>query len=401
MNTQLSIRLAKVKPSPSIAAKAQVDALRAAGRKIIDFTLGEPDFATPAHIVQGGLDALAQGHTRYTGSAGTPALRRAIAAKFARENRLDFAAENIIVGVGAKNLIFNAFAATLNEGDEVIVPAPFWVSYPDMVLMNGGTPVIAPSSAASGFKLSAEALEAAITPRTRWLILNTPNNPTGAVYTAGELQALCAVLRRHPQVWLMTDEIYEHFVFGQARHLSPLNLAPELAERTLVVNGVSKAYAMTGWRIGYAAGPASLIKALTLMASQTTTCPSAMAQAAAVVALDGEQDCVRAACTLFETRRDRMVQLLNEIPGIACARPDGAFYAFPSVAGLLGRKTPAGQVLASDLDVTLFLLDHASVAVIDGSSYGMPAHLRLSFATSVDQIEAGCAAMHSAVQALS
>lgn len=401
MNTELSSRLAKVKPSPSIAAKAQVDALRAAGRKIIDFTLGEPDFATPAHIVQGGLDALAQGHTRYTGSAGTPALRRAIAAKFARENRLDFAAENIIVGVGAKNLIFNAFAATLNEGDEVIVPAPFWVSYPDMVLMNGGTPVIARSSAASGFKLSAEALEAAITPRTRWLVLNTPNNPTGAVYTADELQALCAVLRRHPQVWLMTDEIYEHFVFGQARHLSPLNVAPEFAQRTLIVNGVSKAYAMTGWRIGYAAGPASLIQALTLMASQTTTCPSAMAQAAAVVALDGGQDCVRAACTLFETRRDRMVQLLNDIPGIACARPDGAFYVFPSVAGLLGRKTPAGHVLASDMDVTLFLLDHAGVAVIDGSSYGMQAHLRLSFATSVDQIEVGCAAMRSAVQSLS
>jgi aspartate aminotransferase len=233
------------------------------------------------------------------------------------------------------------------------------------------------------------------------LILNTPNNPTGAVYTADELQAICAVLRRHPQVWLMTDEIYEHFVFGQARHLSPLNVAPELAERTLVVNGVSKAYAMTGWRIGYAAGPASLIKALTLVASQTTTCPSAMAQAAAVVALDGEQGCVRAACALFETRRDRMVELLNEIPGIACARPDGAFYVFPSVAGLLGRKTPAGHVLASDMDVTLFLLDHAGVAVIDGSSYGMPAHLRLSFATSVDQIEAGCAAMRSAVQALS
>ena len=400
MNTLLSSRLGAVKPSPSIAAKARVDALRAAGRRIVDFTLGEPDFPTPAHIVEGAVAALAQGHTRYTGSAGTPALREAIAAKLARENALAYRPEEIMVGVGAKNLIFNALSATLNEGDEVVVPAPYWVSYPDMVLLNGGKPVVAEAGAATGFKLTADALHKAITPRTRWLILNTPNNPSGAVYTRQELEALCAVLRMHPQVWLMTDEIYEHFVYGEARHLSPLNVAPDLAVRSLLVNGVSKAYAMTGWRVGYAAGPAALVKALTLLASQTTTCAGAMSQAAAAVALNGPQDCVAEARRLFETRRDRMTELLDRIPGIRCAAPDGAFYVFPSVAGLLGRKTPQGRVLANDLDVTLFLLDHAGVAAIDGSSYGMPAHLRLSFATAIDQIEAGCAAIRDAVALL-
>ena len=397
MNTLLSSRLGAVKPSPSIAAKARVDALRAAGRRIVDFTIGEPDFPTPAHIVEGAVAALAQGHTRYTGSAGTPALRQAIAAKLARENGLAFKPEEIMVGVGAKNLIFNALAATLNEGDEVVIPAPFWVSYPDMVLLNGGTPVIAAADAASGFKLTADALQKAITPRTRWLILNTPNNPSGAVYTRRELEAICAVLRLHPQVWLMTDEIYEHFVYGAARHLSPLNVARDLAVRTLLVNGVSKAYAMTGWRVGYAAGPAALVQALALLASQTTTCASAMSQAAAAVALNGPQDCVSEARALFAQRRDRITELLERLPGIRCALPDGAFYVFPSVAGLLGRKTPEGTVLTNDLDVTLFLLDNAGVAAVDGGAYGMPGHLRLSFATGIDQIEAGCAAIREAI----
>ncbi|SDO22747.1 aspartate aminotransferase [Rhodoferax sp. OV413] len=400
MNTLLSSRLGQVKPSPSIAAKARVDALRAAGQTIVDFTLGEPDFATPAHIVQAGIQALADGHTRYTGSAGTPALRAAIAAKFQRENNLAFQPEQIIVGVGAKSLIFNAFSATLNPGDEVIIPAPFWVSYPDMVLLNGGTPVVAHSTEASGFKLTPEVLQAAITPRTRWLVLNTPNNPSGAVYARAELEAICAVLRDHPQVWLMTDEIYEHFVYGDAQHLSPLNVAPDLAERTLTINGLSKAYAMTGWRIGYAAGPAPLVKALSLLASQTTTCASAMGQAAAVVALNGPKACVAEARALFEARRDRMVELLNTLPGIRCATPEGAFYVFPSVAGLLGQRTSDGTRLATDLDVMLFLLNQAGVASVDGSSYGMPGYLRLSFATSIEQIEAGCQAIRQAVQSL-
>lgn len=400
LNSLLASRLDAVKPSPSMAAKAKVDSLRAAGHRIIDLTLGEPDFATPPHIVQAGIDALLGGKTKYTGSAGTPELRQAICAKLSRENALAFRPSEIIVGNGAKQIIFNAFAATLNEGDEVIVPAPYWVSYPDMVAINGGTPVAVPCHEVDGFKLTPAALQAAITPRTRWLILNTPNNPTGAVYSAQELQALCAVLRLHPQVWLLTDEIYEHFVYGQARHLSPLNVAADLQPRTLIVNGLSKAFAFTGWRIGYGAGPAQLIGAINLLLSQTTTCPSAISQAAAIVALDGPQECVSQASALFETRRDRMVGWLNDIPGITCRVPDGAFYVFPSVAGLIGRQSANGTALASDLDVMLHLLNHAGVASIDGASYGMPGYLRMSFATSLEQIEAGCQAISKAVQLL-
>jgi aspartate aminotransferase len=392
--------MAQVKPSPSIAAKAHVDALRLAGRDIIDFTIGEPDFPTPAHIVQGAIAALGNGETRYTASAGTPGLKRAIREKLERENDLSFTPDRIIVGTGAKQLIFNALAATLDAGDEVIVPAPYWVSYPDMVLLNGGVPVIATTSAASGFKLGADALRSAITPRTRWLILNTPNNPSGALYTAAELSALCDVLREHPQIRILTDEIYEHFAYDGARHLSPLNVAPDLADRTLLVNGVSKAYAMTGWRVGYAAGSTHLVRALTLLASQTTTCASAVSQAAAVVALQGPQDCVAEARALFEARRNRMADALAAIPNITCPRPEGAFYAFPGVAGLLGRRTPEGALLQDDIDVARFLLEHAGVAGIDGSSYGMPAYLRLSFATSMEEIERGCQAIAHAVSRL-
>jgi aspartate aminotransferase len=384
-----------------MAAKTRVDALRAAGRHIIDFTIGEPDFPTPRHIVDGGVAALMAGQTRYTASSGTPTLRQAIADKLQRENALAFKPENIVVGNGAKHIIYNAFAATLNEGDEVIVPAPYWVSYPDMVALHGGIPVVVPSQASDGFKLTPAALEAAITPRTRWLVLNTPNNPTGAVYTRDELVALCDVLRRHLQVWLLTDEIYEHFVYGDAKHLSPLNVAPDLAERTLVINGVSKAYAMTGWRIGYGAGPVALVKAITLLLSQSTSCPSAMCQAAAVVALNGLQDSVADAAALFGRRRDRMVQLLQALPGISCTPPDGAFYVFPSVAGLIGRTTPTGAVLSSDVDVVHYFLEHASVAAIDGASYGMPQHLRMSFATSIEVIEQGCSALQAALRDLS
>ncbi|MFL9926872.1 pyridoxal phosphate-dependent aminotransferase [Herbaspirillum lusitanum] len=383
-----------------MAAKARVDALRAAGRSITDFTIGEPDFPTPPHIVEAGVAALHEGHTRYTGSTGTPALRQAIVDKLARENTLHYAPEDIVVGNGAKHIIYNAFAATLNDGDEVIIPTPFWVSYPDMVAINGGTPVIVPSAAAQGFKLSAAALEAAITPRTRWLVLNTPNNPSGAVYTESELQALCEVLMRHPQVWLMTDEIYEHFVYGGARHLSPLQVEPALTARTLVVNGMSKAYAMTGWRIGYGAGPRVLMKALALLISQSTTCPGAMCQAAAVVALNGPQQCVAEGAALFAARAVRMVELLDAIPGIACKRPDGAFYAFPSVEALIGRITPQGKPLQNDVEVMLYFLEQAGVATIDGTSYGQAGYLRVSFATSMEQIEKGCAQLADAVAQL-
>lgn len=399
MNTPLANRVRSAQPSASIAAKARVDLLRASGRKIIDFTLGEPDFPTPAHIVAGAVKALAAGHTRYTSSAGTPALRKAIAAKLARENGLTFSPDQIVVGCGAKHIIHTALAATLNEGDEVIVPAPYWVSYPDMVRLQGGIPVIAPSDAATGFKLSAATLEAAITPRTRWLILNTPSNPTGAVYTRFELEALCAVLRAHPHVGLMTDEIYEHFTYSAAPHLSPLNVASDLSGRTLIINGVSKAYAMTGWRLGYGAGPVDLMKAMAVLLSQSTSCAAAVSQAAAIVALEGPQQCVAAGVQLFKGRRNRMVELLNRIPGINCQMPDGAFYAFPSVEMLTGKQTPAGKALACDVDVASYFLEEAGVATVDGSSFGMPGYLRLSFATTVEEIEAGCAALAQAVEA--
>lgn len=394
---QLATRLAAVKPSPSMAAKARVDALRAAGRDIVDFTVGEPDFSTPQHIVAAGIRALQDGHTRYTGSTGVPALRATIAAKLARENGLAFTPEEIVVGTGAKHVIYNAFSATLNERDEVIIPTPYWVSYPDMVAINGGTPVIVNCDASTGFKLTADALAKSITSRTKWLVLNTPNNPTGAVYSEEELKGIGEVLQRHPHVWLMTDEIYEHFVYGRARHLSPLQVNPDLARRTLVINGVSKAYAMTGWRIGYGAGPAALIKAIALLISQSTTCPSSISQAAAVVALSGLQDCVKDAAAMFSVRRDQIVGLLNKIPGIRCIAPDGAFYVFPDVSGAIGKRTPDGTCLNSDPDVMMYLLEEGGVASVDGSSYGQPGHLRLSFATSMEQIEIGCARISAAL----
>lgn len=400
MSGILARRMQGARPSPSMAAKMRVDALRAAGRHIVDFTIGEPDFPTPPHIVMEGITALVRGDTRYTASAGTPALRNAIAAKLARENGLNYTRDQIVVGCGAKHIIYNALAATLDAGDEVIVPAPYWVSYPDMVALQDATPVIVNCPAAQGFKLHPRDLEAAITPRTRWLVLNTPNNPTGAVYTRSELEAICAVLRRHPHVWLMTDEIYEHFVYGQATHVSPLSVAPDLASRALLVNGMSKAYAMTGWRVGYGAGPVELIKAMTVLLMQSTSCAAAMSQAAAVVALDGPQDCVEHAVRTFAHRRDHIVELLKLVRGLECAPPDGAFYVFPSVAGLVGARTRSGNVLANDVDVMMYFLDEAGVASIDGTSYGMPNHLRFSFATSLEQIEAGCAALARAVSAL-
>ena len=401
MSNELAHRLDAVKPSPSMAAKLKVDALRAAGRTIIDFSIGEPDLPTPSHIVKAGIDAMLSGHTKYTASAGIPALRKAIAEKLARENSLTYSPDQIVVGCGAKHIIYNALAATVNEGDEVIIPAPYWVSYPDMVLLHDGRPVIVPCEERSGFKLTAAALEASITPRTRWLVLNSPNNPTGALYSRAELEGLAEVLVRNPHVWVLTDEIYEHFAYGGARHVSIAAVEPRLQERSLVVNGMSKTYAMTGWRIGYGAGPLSLVKAMTLLLTQSVSCATSISQAAAVTALLGPQDCVAEAVRLFESRGERMTELLNGIPGIHCGRPQGAFYVFPSIAGLIGARTASGSTLESDVDVTLYFLEEAGVATIDGSSYGMPSYLRMSFATPLDQIEAGCAALAKAVAALS
>jgi aspartate aminotransferase len=401
MPVLLSERVAKLKPSASIAARKKVTELQAAGRRIIDFTIGEPDLDTPPHIVDAAIKAMRGGDTHYTITAGIPALRNAICDKLRRDNGVDFAAANIVVGCGAKQLIFEAFAATLSAGDEVVIPAPYWVSYPDMAGMNDGKPVIVPCQEDTGFKLTPAALEKAITPRTRWLVLNSPNNPTGAVYSAADLGALAAVLARHPHVWVLTDDIYEHLVYDGVRHANPVAVAPELASRTLIVNGVSKAYAMTGWRIGYAAGPQDLIEAIVKVLGQSTTCASSISQWAAVAALDGDQRCVREAAEIYRQRRDRIVELLQGVPGLRVAKPAGAFYLYPSVAGLIGKKTPEGIVLANDLDVSLYLLDRASVAVLDGAAYGLSPYLRLSFATSLAVIEEGCAAIRASCEELS
>ena len=384
-----------------MAAKARVDALRVSGHTIVDFTLGEPDFATPLHIVQAAIEGLAQGQMKYTSSLGTPALRSAIIGKLKRENNLTYGMNQIVVGCGAKHLIYNAFSVSLEQGDEVIIPAPYWVSYPDIVSINGGVPVMIACTPEANFKLLAQQLEAAITDKTRWVVLNSPNNPSGAVYSKEELLDLARVLRQYKNVWILTDEIYEHFIYGAARHHCIASLAPDLAQRTLVVNGMSKAFAMTGWRIGYAAGPEPLIQAINLLITQSTTCPSSISQFAAVQALNGSQLCVKEAVLQYAERRDLIVNLLNAVSGVECLTPDGAFYVFPSIAGLLGKKAPDGTVLENDVDVMNYLLDAGGVATIDGTSYGASGHLRLSFATSLDLIENGCSRIKKAALLLS
>jgi aspartate aminotransferase len=400
MSVRLAERVTNLKPSASIAAKKKVTELQAAGREIIDFTLGEPDFDTPSHIVDAAIVAMRSGDTHYTETTGTPALRVAICAKLKRENALHYGPENVVVGCGAKQLIFEALAATLSRGDEVIVPAPYWVSYPDIVRLNDGSPVIVECGDNVAFRLTPDALEAAITPQTRWVILNSPNNPTGAVYSRDEIKGLTDVLARHPHAWVMTDDIYEHLVYDGHRQVNPIAVDPSLAERTLIINGLSKAYAMTGWRVGYAVGPKDLVDAIAKLLGQSTTCASSVSQAAAVAALDGDQSAVRKATALYRERRDRMIQLLDGTPGLRTMKPAGAFYLYPSVAGLIGRKTPAGQILKTDLDVSLYLLDAANVAVLDGTAYGLSPYLRLSFATSLPVIEEGCARIRKACEAL-
>ncbi|WP_245153733.1 aminotransferase class I/II-fold pyridoxal phosphate-dependent enzyme [Allopusillimonas ginsengisoli] len=388
-----------IKPSASMMAKKKVDTLRVEGKQVIDFTIGEPDRSTPAHIAQAGINAIQNGHTKYTATSGIKKLLLAIQNKYRIENQLDFNLDQLVVGTGAKQLIFSALSVTLDEDDEVIIPAPYWVSYPDMVLLNNGTPVILQTTDSNGFKITAESLEAAITDKTKWLLLNSPNNPCGALYTESELGQLLHVLERHPQVLLMMDEIYENFSYEQ-HYVSPLAVGRAMRDRTLLVNGVSKAYAMTGWRIGYAAGPSFLIKAITTLISQTTSCASEISQEAAAAALSGDQSCVRETTTLYQARRDVMVELLNKIPGVACATPGGAFYVFPNIQGLLGTITPQGKTLSSDLDVVHYFLDTAGVAVLDGTAYGVPGHIRLSFATDLDTIKYGCGQLSKACSQL-
>lgn len=397
---ELSERLNRIKPSASIAAKALVDRLRAEGRDIIDFTIGEPDLPTPANVIEAAIAAMREGQTRYTAANGTPLLRKTVVEKLARDNDLHYKPENVVVGSGGKNIIFLALAATLNPGDEVIVHAPYWVSYPDMVVVNDGVPVVVTSDASSEFKLSPDQLEAAITPRTKWLILNTPNNPTGAVYSRSELLELGKVLERHPHVWVMSDEIYEHFVFNGAKHVSPVAASPFLQARALIVSGASKGYSMTGWRLGYGAGPVQLVNAITKLITQTTTCPSAISQAAAVEAFGGPQDAPHHAGKVFQQRGRLMRELLKAARGFDVGEVTGAFYLYPSVAGLIGAVTPAGDRLSSDVDVVKYLIEEAQVATLDGSAYGLSPHLRFSFATSEEAIREGCGRIVRACGAL-
>ncbi len=397
---RLTDRLNRIQPSPSSMAGQRVRELRAAGRDVIGLTAGEPDFETPLHIREAAAAAMAAGKTRYTDVGGTAELREAVARKFRRENGLDYATSEIIVGTGAKQVIFNAILCTVQQGDEVIVPAPYWVSYPDITLFAGGVPVFVACQPQTGFKLTPEDLERAISPRSRWLILNSPNNPSGAAYTREELAALAAVLERHPHVWVMTDDIYEHLTYDNATFFTLAQVAPSLKDRTLTINGVSKAYAMTGWRIGYAGGPTALVKAMVKLQSQSTSGANAIAQAAAVAALDGPQDFIAANREVFQARRDAVVSALRKIDGIDCQPPAGAFYAFASCEGLISARTPDGKVIQSSDDWVAWLLESQNLAVLQGSAYGVDSHFRLSFATSMAQLSEGARRIEAAAAAL-
>jgi aspartate aminotransferase len=393
-------RLAAVAISEILRIAAEAAALKASGRPMLILAAGEPDFDTPEHVKEAAARAMAAGDTKYTRLDGSPALKAAVREKFRRENGLDFAEDEITCGAGAKQVAYNAFMATLDPGDEVIIPAPYWTSYADIVAVAGGTPVIVPCPEADGFLLTPAALDAAVTPRTRWLLLNSPSNPTGAAYDAAGLAALAGVLARHPHVWVMADDIYEHILYDGRAFATPAAVAPELKDRTLTINGVSKAYAMTGWRIGYGAGPKPLIRAIAAVQSQSTSCPSSISQAAAIAALNGPQDSVHAMAAAFARRRDLVVDALNAIPGLACRRPEGAFYAFANCAGVIGRRTPDGTVLATDADFCRYLMHAANVAIVPGSCFGLGPYVRLSYAASDAELAEACGRMDAACRAL-
>ena len=386
----LATRLSRIKPSPTIAVTTKARELQAAGRDVIGLGAGEPDFDTPDNIKEAANRAIASGETKYTAVDGTPALKKAICAKFARENGLTYTPDQITVGNGGKQVLFNALLATLNPGDEVIIPAPYWVSYPDMVLLAEGTPVAVEGPADKGFKLQPADLEKAITPKTKWLILNSPSNPTGAAYSWDEMKALTDVLVRHPHVWIMSDDMYEHLLYDGLSFATPAQVEPKLYDRTLTVNGVSKAYAMTGWRIGYAGGPKELIKAIAMMQSQSTSNPSSISQAAAVEALNGTQEFLKPRADAFRERRDLVVSMLNQSKGIHCHKPEGAFYVYPSCAGTIGKKTPEGKVIETDEDFVTYLLEAEGVAVVQGSAFGLAPFFRISYATSTEALEEAC-----------
>ena len=386
----LADTLSRIKPSPTIAVTQKARELKAAGRDVISLGAGEPDFDTPDNIKQAAIDAINRGETKYTAVDGIPELKEAIATKFKRDNDLDYAPARISVGTGGKQVLYNALMATLNPGDEVIIPAPYWVSYPDMVLLAGGTPVIVETTIEDGFKLRPEALEQAITEKTKWFLFNSPSNPSGAAYTADELKRLTDVLLRHEHVWVMTDDMYEHLVYDDFQFATPAQVEPRLFERTLTVNGVSKAYAMTGWRIGYAGGPEPLIRAMAKLQSQSTSNPCSIAQWAAVEALNGPQDFIAANNEVFKARRDMVVDMLNQADGINCPKPEGAFYVYPSIAGLIGKTTPDGKTIETDEDFVTALLEAEGVAAVHGAAFGASPNFRVSYATSTEALKVAC-----------
>jgi aspartate aminotransferase len=386
----LAASLGRIKPSPTIAVTNLARELKAQGRDVIGLGAGEPDFDTPDHVKAAAVEAIRRGETKYTAVDGTPELKRAIQGKFRRENGLEYGPDEITVGTGGKQVLYNALMATLDPGDEVVIPAPYWVSYPDMVLLAGGTPVPVTCPEQTGFKLRPEDLEEAITPRTKWVILNSPSNPTGAAYTEAELRALTGVLARHPHVWVMTDDMYEHLVYDGFRFATPAQVEPRLKDRTLTVNGVSKSFAMTGWRIGYAGGPKELVKAMAMVQSQSTSNPCSISQAASVAALNGDLGFLAERNETYRRRRDLVVDALNEAPGLRCHRPEGAFYVYPSCAGAIGRRTPKGAEIRDSEGFAKALLEEEGVAVVHGGAFGLDPHFRISYATSTGLLEEAC-----------
>jgi aspartate aminotransferase len=383
-------RLSVIKPSPTIAVSQKARDLQAEGRDIISLGAGEPDFDTPQHIIDAAKKALDEGMTRYTAVNGVPELLDAISAKFKRDNNLDYGRDEIHVSCGGKPVIFNAMMASLNPGDEVIVPAPYWVSYPDIAVLFGGVPVVVDCPKESNFKLTPEQLEAAITPKTKWLIMNSPSNPTGSGYTEADLKALGDVLKKHEHVWVFTDDIYEHLVYDDFEFKTIAQVNPELKSRTLTMNGMSKAYCMTGWRVGFAGGPKEMIKAMTMVQSQSITHTAAVSQAASIAALNGSHDFIASNNAVFKERRDLVVSMLNQASGLSCATPEGAFYVYPSCEGLIGKKTPSGKVIENDEDFVTELLEAEGVAAVHGEAFGLSPHFRISYATATDVLEDAC-----------
>ena len=386
----LADSLKRVKPAPTMAISDMARELKEAGGDIISLSMGEPDFDTPDNIKSAAIKAIKDGDTKYTNVSGTIALKEAVVTKFKRDNDLDYTTDQIIICSGGKQVLYNAVLSTINPGDEVIIPAPYWVSYPDMVYLASGTPVIVEATADTSFRLRPEDLEAAITPKTKWFIFNSPSNPSGAAYSRDELKALTDVLLRHPHVWVMTDDMYEHLVYDDFAFTTPAQVEPAIYDRTLTVNGVSKAYCMTGWRIGYAGGPVELIRAMSKLQSQSTSNPSSISQAAAVEGLNGPQDFIAEHNDVFKARRDLVVSMLNQANGIECLTPDGAFYVYPSISGCIDKTTPDGEKIETDLDFSTALLEAEGIAVVHGAAFGLSPHFRISYATSTEALEVAC-----------